>query len=152
MPPITILTATLAKVRLILPELQPNQTYLSPNIVPYQIQQRIEVQVAEGDIRYGDQSGSVRPEDFIIVIGILMRSAKDVNDKFSRTLADEAHGIHALKQRIVDGLNLHFLRDEDDLMLLTRPLVVQSERAVYSPKDSPGILVKEIYFSGGINV
>ena len=76
MPPITILTATLAKVRLILPELQPNQTYLSPNIVPYQIQQKIEVQVAEGYIMYGDQAGSVRPEDFILVIGILMRSAK----------------------------------------------------------------------------
>ena len=106
----------------------------------------LEIQVAVQGSRFGPREGNVRPEDFVISVGVLYRHKKDVAGRHGRALSDAAESIFKTAEEVVAALDDSFLEG-----LLTRPLILIEQSPVRDNPKYQDLLIKEIFFSGGVN-
>ena len=124
-----------------------HEVFLVPHIMWRNQNFPITVQVAEGGSRYESRDGSIRIEQFNLLVGLFRYSRIDNTELNTRALADLADAVHRLKDIAVSALDGNFLAN-----LLTRPLLLQQESQVRDNPKYPGLLLKELIFVGGTNV
>lgn len=122
------------------------QIYLAPKIKALPSMAPLEIQVAEGAIIYGTQAGSIRDEDFEILVGIFRQYRLDSGGRHAKALTDLTLSLFTLKAFAIDELAGSFLTGK----LLTRPCIIRSESNVTEPRE--GFLLKILHFTAGLNV
>ncbi len=154
MPSVTIMNQIVTDVTALYTDdelIEGMHVYLSPKITPLKSMSRFEIQVIEGGVEIVDHTGSVRREQFNLIIGLFLRVRKDHGDRHGRALADIAESIFVYKATLIADLDGSFV-PKNAVELLVRPLALISESPVYSVGSIDEILIKEIHFVGGLNV
>ena len=159
---ITTLQSAVSKVATLLQLTANTNVYLAPKVTVPEVGQLHEVQIVENGINVLDADGSVRREDFQLIVALIWRSGKVVADKYWNDLTSQTESIHTAVAKIVDGTTigavvypgLHgsFLTTGSPAVnTLVRPLTFLRESPAYTPNNIKGCLVKEILFVGGYN-
>ena len=145
MPTRKIMLQVIQELQAVFPQLHDNQVYLVPKIMLLPSMQMVEIQVAEGSSRVLDHDGTVRREDFQVVVGILMKYRFDSDGRFHQALAHLEKSIWLTQTTAVNTLDGNNLDQS-----ILRPLQLTERSAVEQlGKDT---LVKQLVFIGGINV
>lgn len=96
------------------------------------------------------RDNNLRREQYGVTIGILLKSRVDHEGRYFQSLKDDADSIFEIRDKIISTLDGNFLSVSGS-ELLVRPLVLHSETAVRGAANIPGLQIKEIRFSGGLN-
>lgn len=140
-----ICTTVVSQLKEVFPQLGEQDIYLTPAILPTPTGAPLELQIAEGGGEIVDNEGNVEREDFLLQVGILQRIHVDSDGRFQNALTEIADSIFQYTLTINNKLRLNYLN-----RLLVRPLMCRRESAItVYQRDS--ILVKILYFAGGIN-
>jgi len=131
--------------------------YTVPRISWLSSGNNLELQVASGGDEVVDRAGSVRRTQLRIIIGILTRTRKDYAGRHFEALKHETESIFKYESEIISILDGCFLGIEvrgEELKqpLLVRPLINTGTSIVSGNANFPGLLIKEVYFIGGLNV
>lgn len=149
---VDVLTAAAYWVHKEFPELiLGTDIYLAPKIQWIKSGRQLEIQIVEAGVTYEMREGSNRAEDFVIVVGVLQRRPQDYGGKHARILSDLTSSLFKLREKIISALDLSYLPTINNTPLLTRPLYIFRESAVYENTTYPDLLIKEFHFAGGIN-
>lgn len=153
MPSVDVLRQIASELAVAFPKLSKDKDiYLSPAVIEVSSRRAYELQIVDGGSDYTSVlEGGIRRENFTIIIAILRAFALDSSEQYQRFLKDTTNSIFVLKETIINTLEGSFLIDENEVILLTRPLRVITETTVRRGRKQQGLLIKEIHFLGGIN-
>lgn len=147
-----ILRQIVEELGAVFPDLKPgSQIYLAPRIMSVPGMAPLEIQVCEAVSRYEDIEGGCRSEDFNVLVGIFRDYRLDSDGRHAKAIADLTLSIFVLKETAIKALDGNFLLESpgQDMMLLTRPLVIKAESEVTEAGD--GRLLKTLSFLAGLN-
>ena len=114
----------------------------------------LEIQVIEAGALFDvtARAGSLRREQFNITIAVFHRMRTDWAGRHSEQLLHETESVVKHVETLVTELDGNFIEDESATELLVRPLIVSSYSPTQTNLDFPGFLLKEVRFTGGLNV
>lgn len=128
------------------------QIYTAPRVTPVKSPFPLELQVCESGMEVIGRDNNLRREQYGVSIGLLRTSRLDHEGRYYESLKDAAESIFEVREQIIDTLDGNFLRKSGGgSELLIRPLVLQGETSVRAFENIPGLQIKEIRFTGGLN-
>jgi hypothetical protein len=125
--------------------------FMTPTITWNHGSQPFVIQVAEGGATAIEpRDGGVFRAQFEIIVGITIRCAKDHGGRYHSSLLRETNGFFDNRDKIVSKLHMNYLLDEGSETLV-RPLMYTREDRPQENSQVRDILVKRVYFTGGVN-